>query len=213
MIHDALFFPGNAIEKPFLADVLTVHHANYYQGKGRANDYESPNPVGFLSVRPGTEFLLAVELAPGEKAEYDPWVDFAHKMLIEALGDWGIGSKTAAGYGRLEKIGHHGRSEKPADEKREELADWLRANIVTLWNLLRAPDGGTTRVIEKIMEFHGPSLREARGDVLKQRLQVIKSFVKNDLRSGQQQTSRRERDALGQALDNAFPVGQPHPTS
>ena len=181
VIHDALFFPSEAIEKPFLADVLTVHHANYYQGKGRANDYESPNPVGFLSVRPGAEFLLAVELAPGENAGYEPWVDFAHKMLIEALADWGIGSKTAAGYGRLDKAGRHVRVEQPVDSIVEELEAWLEANVDELQRDVESTDGPTAFVAH-IERVHGASIKAATGEIRKQRKQKILTFLANKLR-------------------------------
>jgi CRISPR-associated protein Cmr6 len=203
VIHDALFVPGSANNKPFLADVLTVHHADYYQGKGRANDYESPNPVGFLSVRPGAQFLLAVELAPGEPTTYEPWVDFAQGLLLEALADWGIGSKTAAGYGRLVKIGRHDRREKPADEKRGELASWLMANVDGLWRTLET--NGADALVAMIALQHGNALQAATGEIRKQRLQAINSFIKNDLKVGTRQASKKQRDAIRESLEKAFP--------
>ncbi len=99
VFHDALFVPGSAGNQPFAADVLTVHQKQYYdhQGKGAnaPNDWDKPNPVAFLSVRPGTEFLVALSGPP-------EWTAFAAALLSEALREWGIGAKTAAGYGRLE---------------------------------------------------------------------------------------------------------------
>ena len=68
VFHDALYVPGSAPgDRPFAVDVLTVHQRSYYgQDKERGgtpgerwpNDYDSPNPVGFISVRPGTRFSL-----------------------------------------------------------------------------------------------------------------------------------------------------------
>ena len=55
---------------------------------------DSPNPVGFITVRPGAQFLLAVT-GP------DAWRDRAMQLLLEALENWGVGGKTSAGYGRL----------------------------------------------------------------------------------------------------------------
>src|SRR5690606_31969101 len=59
--HDALYVPGSiADNRPFAADVLTPHqqgkpnHPGYYDSSGAAfpNDYNSPVPVAFLTVRP-----------------------------------------------------------------------------------------------------------------------------------------------------------------
>jgi CRISPR-associated protein Cmr6 len=195
VIHDALFAPGSANGTPFLADVLTVHHAAYYQGKGPANDHESPNPVGFLSVRPGVQFLLAVDLAPGEDPAYEPWVDFAFGLLIEALADWGIGSKTAAGYGRLEKKTDARRSGKAADDARDELAAWLTTNIEALRRAVDGPDGPAA-FAGLVLAHHGDAIRAVTGDTRKQRLQAVFSFLTNDLKA-----SKAKRQAVRQSLE------------
>jgi len=96
--HDAVYVPGSSPEdKPFAADVLTVHQKGYYDGSGRTwpNDYDSPNPVSFLSVRPRIQLWFALS-GPSEE------VALAVRLLREALSQWGIGGKTSAGYGRLE---------------------------------------------------------------------------------------------------------------
>ncbi|MDR7420419.1 MAG: type III-B CRISPR module RAMP protein Cmr6 [Armatimonadota bacterium] len=95
--HDALYVPGSVPEdKPFAADVLTVHQKGYYDPSGGSwpNDYDSPNPVAFLTVRPGVRFLLALSGPPD-------WTDLAEQLLRDALEKWGVGGKTSAGYGRL----------------------------------------------------------------------------------------------------------------
>lgn len=99
--HDALYVPGSAADdKPFGVDVLTVHQRSYYgQDGGKPgdrwpNDYDSPNPVGFLTVRKGTKLLLAVSAPDPE------WTKLALDVLEEAIGNWGVGAKTSAGYGR-----------------------------------------------------------------------------------------------------------------
>jgi CRISPR-associated protein Cmr6 len=90
----------------FKADILNVHQRGYYgQGAdGRAakpwpNDYDPPNPVSFLTVRPGLEFLLAVVAETEQDAAA---AQFALEELVEALGETGIGGKTTSGYGRFE---------------------------------------------------------------------------------------------------------------
>jgi CRISPR-associated protein Cmr6 len=103
VFHDALYVPGSIRDnKPFAVDVLTVHQRSYYgqdkdqggtPGERWPNDYDSPNPVGFISVRPGVRFLLAVDGDAG-------WTKIALKLLTEAIREWGVGGKTASGYGR-----------------------------------------------------------------------------------------------------------------
>ncbi len=99
--HDALYVPGSfAGNKPFAADVLTVHQKGYYDSAGQSapNDYDSPIPVAFLTVRPGVRLLFALS-GPAD------WTELAEKLLRDALGAWGVGGKTSSGYGR------HGNSE------------------------------------------------------------------------------------------------------
>ena len=104
VFHDALYVPDSATGRmPFAVDVLTVHQKSYYgQDKERGgiagqrwpNDYDSPNPVGFISIRPGTRFLLALS-GEGE------WPALARDLLSEAISAWGVGGKTSAGYGHI----------------------------------------------------------------------------------------------------------------
>lgn len=100
--HDALWIP-NGDKLPLDLDVMTVHHPDYYQGSGDAPpaDWDSPNPVAFVSAR--GRYLLAVT-GPEE------WADAAIDILKDALEHDGIGAKTAAGYGRMGIVG------KPASE-------------------------------------------------------------------------------------------------
>lgn len=96
--HDALYVPRPAgqEDKPFVRDVLTVHQGEYYKGAGGLfpTDWDSPTPVGFITIQPGAQFLLV--LTGPEK-----WRILAMKLLREALQHWGVGGKTAAGYGRM----------------------------------------------------------------------------------------------------------------
>lgn len=102
VFHDALYVPGSCIdentknERPFATDVLTVHHKTYYDGKGATlpNDYDNPTPVGFLTVRPGAQFLIVI-------TGLGDWPAFTLARVIEALGEWGVGAKTSLGYGRM----------------------------------------------------------------------------------------------------------------
>lgn len=100
VFHDALYVPGSTPDdKPLARDVLTVHNKKYYDDKGKQfpNDYDDPNPVAFLTVRPGARFCFVIE---GE-AE---WLDIAESLLREALDESGVGGKTSLGYGRLRRV-------------------------------------------------------------------------------------------------------------
>jgi CRISPR-associated protein Cmr6 len=91
--HDALWIPeGDKL--PLDLDVMTVHHPNYYQGKDNKPpaDWDSPNPVAFVSAR--GKYLLALT-GP------EDWAEAGMKILVDALQEDGIGAKTAAGYGRM----------------------------------------------------------------------------------------------------------------
>jgi CRISPR-associated protein Cmr6 len=95
--HDALYVPDSvAGNKPFAADVLTVHQTSYYDPSRNTfpNDYDSPKPVAFLTVRPGARLLFALS-GPAD------WTELAERLLRDALDHWGVGGKTSAGYGRL----------------------------------------------------------------------------------------------------------------
>jgi len=92
--HDALWVPETpAARLPLDLDVMTVHHADYYQGKSAPPaDWDDPNPVSFVTAR--GSYLVVLE-GP------DAWTDVAMTLLKRALRRDGIGAKTAAGYGRL----------------------------------------------------------------------------------------------------------------
>lgn len=92
---DAWWAPTAGV-KPLHQDVMTPHHSRYYSSQGRESpaDTEDPVPVNFLHAK--GRFLVAVRCAREE------WREFAFRLLVAALADWGVGAKTAAGYGRLE---------------------------------------------------------------------------------------------------------------
>lgn len=109
VVHDALLLPPSAEHLPdrrfLVPDVLTVHHRAWYsavmEGKAPAalpNDWDDPNPVAFLTVRPGCRFLLPLT-ARGEEA--GDLLEVASRLVQEALAEAGLGAKTRRGYGRL----------------------------------------------------------------------------------------------------------------
>lgn len=91
-------------------DVMTVHHADYYQGVRHDRlgiappaDWDDPEPIPFLTVAPGALFLFA--LAPRDRSpEAAADCQTATTWLQPALERLGIGAKTAVGYGRMTRV-------------------------------------------------------------------------------------------------------------
>lgn len=107
--------------KALHADVLTVHHKEYYEGRKDAPpaDWDSPTPVPFLSAT-GT-YLIALASPEG----CDEWRNAAFLILEAALTHSGVGAKTSSGYGRL-------KLEPRKKEAGQDIADDLIKQIEAL---------------------------------------------------------------------------------
>ena len=93
IFHDAWWVPERG-EKPFVAEVVTVHHRAYYGNEGRdpATDFDSPIPAPQIAVRGSFHFVI----------EGQPlWTRLARRLLEEGLQQHGIGGKRSSGYGRF----------------------------------------------------------------------------------------------------------------
>jgi len=78
-------------------DVVTCHHRDYYAGKSpTATDTEEPVPVVFPAVAPGHVFAFAIARLRGADAQL---IQHARTWLATGLSVFGLGAKTAAGYG------------------------------------------------------------------------------------------------------------------
>lgn len=82
------------------ADVMTPHYSPW-SPENPPGDWRPPTPIPFLTVAPGTEFLLAG--FPRTKHDSDA-VEALGTWLEEVLGDMGAGAKTAVGYGRMKLV-------------------------------------------------------------------------------------------------------------
>jgi CRISPR-associated protein Cmr6 len=94
--HDALYLPGSGHNGQALhADIMTVHHSDYYGNKPDAPpaDWDEPTPVPFLSAT--GKYLIAVSAPKG----CEQWRQAALDILKLALAEEGIGAKTSSGYG------------------------------------------------------------------------------------------------------------------
>ena len=104
--HDAWWIPAVTIEgqlarneesKPFVAEVVTVHHQKYYsdtEGELEALDMESPIPNQQIAIQGGFYFVIEGE---------PQWVQFAKQLLENMLQQMGMGAKGTSGYGYFMK--------------------------------------------------------------------------------------------------------------
>ena len=105
---DALELPRPAPEQvgEMELDVVTCHHGRYYEDNPEyrsAPDTEDPNPVVFPAVVPGHVFVFGVLLPRRERfscwRSLAPSPKLARNWLADGLSTFGLGAKTAAGYG------------------------------------------------------------------------------------------------------------------
>lgn len=116
------FLPGYSYESPtkdLKLDVVTCHHPNYYQGRVRiATDTEEPNPVIFIAVAAGTVFGFQVlplrSIGKGLSHTGMTLYLLAREWLRQGLETFGLGSKTAAGYGWFVEVGGATREKRQA---------------------------------------------------------------------------------------------------
>jgi len=96
---DGWLDPASA--QPFQKDVIAVHHPNYYSTRGQVwpSDFDDPNPVSFLTIKPGVKFHIPIS-CPAENAQ--DWPHKAAEILKWGLENLGLGGKTNAGYGYFE---------------------------------------------------------------------------------------------------------------
>ncbi len=81
----------------FELDIINVHYQQYYSDPEHnpPADYYSPVPNYFLTVAPGVTFQLLLTSQDKELLE------IAGQWLTRALGEFGLGAKTALGYGEM----------------------------------------------------------------------------------------------------------------
>jgi CRISPR-associated protein Cmr6 len=96
----AVFFDAIPARLPKLKlDIMNPHYPKYYQGTEPPTDWQSPIPVYFLTVAPGTEFRFAVGWRGPLSNETRRLCTLAQEWLIKGLTELGAGAKTSAGYG------------------------------------------------------------------------------------------------------------------
>ena len=178
--HDAWWIPDSGPGKPFVQDVVTTHHPEYYGSEGAhaATDLDSPVPNALVGVH-GT-FLFSME-GPQD------WLDLAKALTEKALTDSGIGAKTAAGYGYMVHDEDAAiRLAREAEERRisklpsgEQLTQNVkRFGLDTITRMLGA-DINTTKKNEKDFAAFVQEVRVQYGDAIAKWKNETKNSHKN----------------------------------
>lgn len=99
--HDAWWIPqitgdgklatGKDKNQPFVGEIVTVHHQQYYNGDlPEALDIENPIPNQQIAIQGSFYFVIEGE---------SRWVEFAQMLLQDMLVEQGMGAKGSNGYG------------------------------------------------------------------------------------------------------------------
>ncbi len=102
VVGSVIFFdalPYNSVKLE--VDVMTPHYSPYYnKGEALPGDWYNPEPIPFLTVAEGTNFVFSI--APRTNSEQNiENLELVSVWLGEALDLFGAGAKTASGYGRF----------------------------------------------------------------------------------------------------------------
>jgi CRISPR-associated protein Cmr6 len=89
-------FPSEDIKLKI--DIMNPHYPDYYSGKEPPTDWQNPNPIKFLTVEK-TKFTFYLCIKQSEEKEL---LEKAKILLEDSLKNYGIGAKTALGYGLFE---------------------------------------------------------------------------------------------------------------
>lgn len=96
-------FPEGSVA--VVADILTPHYNNYYQHQNPPTDTENPNPVSFLSVEGKFRIFIGIKENCDSILFGKPKKEFLKEELKEMLENFGVGAKTAVGYGYFKIVG------------------------------------------------------------------------------------------------------------
>lgn len=84
-------------------DLFNCHYQGYYTGRGAPEEWSVPVPVTFVTVPKDTNFYGLVWIEPRAWAK-ERASQLFHRLwawMEGAFSEWGVGGKTALGYGRL----------------------------------------------------------------------------------------------------------------
>ncbi len=102
-----IFFDSFSTNPKIEKDIMNVHYKDYYGDKKPPTDTQSPNPIKFLTIKE-SEFKFFIASNNNEEIEKGKFkdkniLDFVKNELMKSLEVFGIGAKTAVGYGYFQK--------------------------------------------------------------------------------------------------------------
>ncbi len=101
-------------------EILNPHFMKYYSGDRGPTEDQSPIPIKFLVVKPGSRFifrlLLRRQLAHVLETNQEKLASLLEKNINRAIIEEGMGAKTALGFGRFKYI---------ATGEPKTILDWL----------------------------------------------------------------------------------------
>lgn len=174
--HDAWWAPSSDPKavSPFVGEVVTVHHQDYYAGKGEATDFDSPVPNQQIAAQGAFYFVVEGEAR---------WATFAVQLLTQALAHQGIGAKTAAGYGTIlisqeaqKKLAQQqaeqavAASQAGMSEAQKQIDDFRRMLEAkgTHWQGQKNVDIGLSQLLATVLTFEDPTDLQAGYDTILQ---------------------------------------------
>jgi CRISPR-associated protein Cmr6 len=145
-------------------DVMTPHHQKWQlKGAVAPTDFDSPVPVSFLSVVGSFEFRVSWRGASCEDAT--EWTAHAMAILIDALGERGVGGKTTSGYGRLEDPANAVRAQVASPSVQLRPNDSVKVKLTTRtrsggWNAIHEPSGLSGTITDTTNTLAGKTVGE-----------------------------------------------------
>ncbi len=96
-VDELIFLDAIPREIKMKIDIMTPHYQPYYASNGKTppGDWFNPIPIQFVVISKGSKFLWGIIHRSGKSTQD------AEAMLEEWLKNYGIGGKTAVGYGRI----------------------------------------------------------------------------------------------------------------
>jgi len=123
-----------------MVEIMTPHQKHYYSDGKPPHDSGEPNPIRFLTVPPGSEFVFHVQcdylrlenIAP-ELAAGNRWQALLEAAFDHAF-DWlGFGAKTAVGYGAMRVLtGEERTAQESARARAGARCEWVDEQIARL---------------------------------------------------------------------------------
>lgn len=121
-----IFFDAFTKESEIKIDIMNNHYQKYYNGTQTPNDTQNPNPVNFMTLK-NAKFEITIATKDNIKIKEGLFkgkdiLTLVKEELSNTLEVFGIGAKTAIGYGYFEvqKTEAELKAEKEAQQKKRK---------------------------------------------------------------------------------------------